>query len=249
MDLIRFSLNRILFIDIETVSSSHRYSDLSSIEQELWEEKRGRYRAEGIDPADYYFNNAGIFAEFGKIICISLGYFSKQEEKRVFKVKSISDHDEAKLLNDFVQVLNQFEKSFGNQLVICGHNVREFDLPYICRRLVVHGMISNFPPFFMKIQMAKPWELTSMILDTLDTWRFGDYKNYISLKLYTHVLGIPSPKDDIDGSEVGKVYYEDNDLNRIRIYCEKDVVSVAAIILKLKGMPPINSDEIIISSE
>lgn len=245
MELIHSPIENILFLDIETVPSQAHYDELSDYEQELWEGKRGKYRDENTSAGDYYFQNAGIFAEFGKIICISMGYFATQDGERVFRVKSIAHDDEKTLLAEFIDVLNRFENYFSNQLIICGHNVKEFDIPYMCRRLIVHGFIQEFPQFFKKIQNAKPWEMGGMVLDTLDTWRFGDYKNYISLKLYTHVLGIPSPKDDIDGSEVGSVYYLEKDLNRIRIYCEKDVAAVANIVLKLKGMDSISEEEIV----
>ncbi len=245
MELISAPLSRLLFIDIETVPASPSYEKLPELTQELWEGKRGKYRPEDTDKADYYFNNAAIFAEFGKIVCISMGYFSEQDGRRTFRVKSIAKDEESELLRDFVQVLNKFDSTFGNQLMICGHNVKEFDVPYICRRLIVNELIEEFPAVFRKIQYAKPWELNALLLDTLDTWRFGDYKNYISLKLYTHILGIASPKDDIDGSEVGRVYYLENNLERIRIYCEKDVIAVASIILKLKNLPMIREEEVV----
>ncbi len=240
-------LSKTLFIDIETVPGVSDLSDLSEYEQLLWEGKRGKLRPEDMDADEYYFNNAGILAEFGKIICISMGYFTGQGQDRVFRIKSIVNDDELVLLSDFVQLLKKFEQNFGNQLMICGHNVKEFDIPYICRRLLVHQMIDDFPAFFQKMQMAKPWELSAMVLDTLDVWRFGDYKNYISLKLLTHVLGLPSSKDDIDGSEVGRVYYHEYGLDRIRKYCEKDVIAVASVVLRLKGMPDLKISDVIFS--
>ena len=241
----QISLTKVLFIDIETVSGAPDLSDLSQYEQKLWEEKRGKLRPKDIDEDEFYFNNAGILAEFGKIVCISMGYFVKQDNQLMFRIKSVVNDDEEQLLKDFVSLLEKFEKNFGNQLMICGHNVKEFDIPYICRRLLIHGMLEEFPDFFEKMQSAKPWELSSMVLDTLDVWRFGDYKNYISLKLLTHVLGLPSPKDDIDGSEVGRVYYHEHGLERIRIYCEKDVLAVGKIVSKLKGYPDIPDENIV----
>lgn len=238
-------LSKTLFIDIETVPGASDLSDLSEHEQGLWYGKRGKLKPEEVEADEYYFNNAGIWAEFGKIICISLGYFIGQDQDRVFRIKSIVNDDEAVLLKEFVSVLKKFEQSFGNKLMMSGHNVKEFDIPYICRRLLVHQMIDEFPSFLQKIQLAKPWELSAMILDTLDVWRFGDYKNYISLKLLTHVLGLPSSKDDIDGSEVGRVYYHEYGLDRIRRYCEKDVIAVAGIVLRLKGLPDLKPSDIV----
>lgn len=240
-----FSLYKTLFIDIETVSGVADISELSEYEQKLWEEKRGKNRPEGVDADEFYFQNAGILAEFGKIVCISMGYFSEQAGERIFRVKSIYGDNEVNLLKEFVILLKKIEVSFGSQMMLCGHNIKEFDIPYICRRLLINQMVEEFPPFFKKIQRAKPWELSAVLLDTLDIWRFGDYKNYISLKLLTHVLGVPSSKDDIDGSEVGRVYYHEYGLDRIKRYCEKDVIAVAGIILKMKAMPDIREEELI----
>ena len=243
----QIALSKVLFIDIETVSGASELSDLSEYEQLLWQEKRGKFKPEEMEMDEFYFNNAGIYAEFGKIICISMGYFTEQSQERIFRVKSIYGENEADLLKEFLQLFKKIEQSFGSQLMICGHNVKEFDIAYICRRLLVHQMMEEFPTFFNKIQLAKPWELSSMVLDTLDVWRFGDYKNYISLKLLTHVLGIPTPKDDISGSEVGRVYYHEYGLDRIRIYCEKDVVAVARIVLKIKALPDLEDGSILSS--
>lgn len=238
-------LSKTIFLDIETVPQVSDLSELSEYEQSLWQNKRGRHRPEDVDEDEYYFNNAGIFAEFGKIICISLGYFSGHDVDREFRIKSIWGDDEYTVLKNFIQILKRFEQSFGSQMMLCGHNIKEFDIPYICRRMLVHQMIDEFPNFFTKIQLAKPWELNGMLMDTLDVWRFGDYKNYISLSLLCHVLGLPSSKDDIDGSEVGRVYYHEYGLERIRKYCEKDVIAVASIVAKLKGLPDIQPDKIV----
>lgn len=238
-------LENVVFIDIETVPGVKEYNDLNPYEQKLWEDKKGKTRAENEDADNYYFQNAGILAEFGKIVCISLGYFTKVNGERVFKVKSVVNDNEKDLLFDFVDIINRFNNSFNGRLALCGHNIREFDIPYLCRRLLIQGMANQFPSYLLKFQAAKPWELQDMLIDTMTLWKFGDYKNYISLKLMTHVLGIPSPKDDIDGSEVGRVYYHENDLARIAKYCEKDVIAVAQILMKLKGIPTIEPNEIV----
>ncbi|MCO5231080.1 MAG: ribonuclease H-like domain-containing protein [Chitinophagales bacterium] len=238
-------ISKVLFIDIETVSGVSDLSDLPEYDQALWMGKRGKLKPEDMDDDEYYFNNAGIFAEFGKIICISMGYFSITNQERIFRVKSIYGDDEKSLLKQFINVFKKIEQSFGNQMVVCGHNVKEFDIPYISRRLLVNNLIDEFPSFLQKIQFSKPWEVSAMVLDTLDVWRFGDYKNYISLKLLTHVLGVPTPKDDIDGSEVGRVYYHEYGLDRIKRYCEKDVVAVARIVCKVKGMKDLEDSEVL----
>jgi hypothetical protein len=238
-------VNKTLFLDIETVPVAADISDLSEYEQQLWHEKRGRTKPENMDEDEFFFSNAGILAEFGKIICISMGYFVESGGERTFRVKSVYGDDEAKLLREFAVILKRIEGTFGNQMMICGHNIKEFDVPYICRRMLINQLVDEFPSFFSRIQMAKPWEVTGMMLDTLDTWRFGDYKNYISLKLLTHVLGIPSPKGDISGADVGRVYYHEGDLERIRKYCQHDVAAVAAVVLKLKGVPDFKPGEVL----
>ncbi|WP_027126106.1 3'-5' exonuclease [Gelidibacter mesophilus] len=221
----KLNLEDILFLDIETVPETRHFSDLDQTKQELWELKSKYQRAE--IPAEEFYERAGIWAEFGKIVCISVGYFKLQEAKRTFRVTSFYG-DEIKILNDFKALI----ESHFNQAkhLLCAHNGKEFDFPYIARRMIIHKIeLPNKLNLFGK----KPWEVPH--LDTLELWKFGDYKNYTSLKLLTTVLGIPSPKDDIDGSEVCRVYYEENDLKRIVVYCEKDTIAVAQIFLRLRG--------------
>jgi DNA polymerase elongation subunit (family B) len=237
-------INKTLFLDIETVPCAADISDLSEYEQQLWKEKRGRHKPDDIDEDEFFFNNAGILAEFGKIICISMGYFVESGGERSFRVKSVYGDDEVKLLKEFLSILKRIEQNFGDKLMICGHNIKEFDIPYICRRMLIQGMVDEFPALFSRMQSAKPWELSGVLLDTLDVWRFGDYKNYISMKLLAHVLGVPSPKGDISGADVGRVYYHEGDLERIKKYCQHDVVAVASIVLKLKGLPDMKPGEV-----
>jgi predicted PolB exonuclease-like 3'-5' exonuclease len=184
---------------------------------------------EEFTPSQTYAQKAGIFAEFGKIICISVG-FLLQEKGPVFRIKSFAGHDEKKLLSDFSNLL---DKHFGNPKkdYLCGHNIKEFDVPYLCRRLLIHGL--DFPNL-LDISGKKPWDL-EYLLDTMQLWKFGDFKNYTSLNLLTYLHDIPSPKDDIDGSQVGQVYYEEDGLDRIVAYCEKDVIAVAKLFMKWQG--------------
>lgn len=237
-------LHKILFIDIETVPGAADLSDLEEYEQELWQEKRGKLRAPETEADEYYFNNAGILAEFGKIICISMGYFTEHGGSRTFRVKSVYGDNETELLKEFAFLLKRIESGFGGQMILCGHNIKEFDIPYICRRMLINKLVEEFPPFFLKLQGAKPWEMQGLLLDTLDTWRFGDYKNYISLKLLVHVLGVPSPKEDINGADVGRVYYQEHGLERIKNYCQNDIQAVAAVVLKLKALPDLKKEEV-----
>jgi 3'-5' exonuclease len=225
--------SNILFLDIETVSEYKSYDDCPLVFQELWSKKARSILKSLEDPtpeeiAESYSSRAGIYAEFSKIICLSLGVVN---DSGTMRIKSFSGENENKLLTEFATMM---EKSFNdiNRFSICGHNIKEFDIPVICRRMVKHGMKL---PILIDITGKKPWE-TQHLKDTMDMWRFGDFKSYTSLNLLTAVLGIPSPKDDIDGSMVGQVYWQDNQLDRIVTYCEKDVVTVAKVFFRLSGI-------------
>ncbi|WP_396159306.1 3'-5' exonuclease [Flavobacterium sp.] len=229
-------LDNILFLDIETVPETEHFSDLDSDFQELFAHKTQYQRKEDVSPEEFY-ERAGIWAEFGKIICISVGYFTQKSGERQFRVTTFQG-DEERLLLDFSNLINNHFNL--PQHVMCGHNVKEFDFPFIARRMLIHGIKI---PDKLNLMGKKPWEVPH--LDTLELWKFGDYKHFTSLKLLTKVLGVPSPKDDIDGSEVAKVFYKDKDIDRIATYCEKDVIAVAQIILKLRLQKLLTSDEIL----
>ncbi|MGB0895989.1 MAG: 3'-5' exonuclease [Flavobacteriaceae bacterium] len=215
----------ILFLDIETVPEHPNYNELNDELKELWSQKTQYQRQESIS-AEAFYNRAGIWAEFGKIICISVGYFVIQNAEHQFRITSFSG-DEYQILLDFKSLLDRH--FFKPQHLLCAHNGKEFDFPFIARRMVIHGIeIPNILNLFGK----KPWEIQH--LDTMELWKFGDYKHYTSLKLLTSILGIPSPKDDIDGSQVAEVYYQNNDIKRIVNYCEKDTIAVAQIFLKYR---------------
>ncbi|MEN9326699.1 MAG: hypothetical protein RI943_1120 [Bacteroidota bacterium] len=229
-------LDNILFLDIETVPETELFSDLDSDFQELFAHKTQYQRKEDVSPEEFY-ERAGIWAEFGKIICISVGYFTQKSGERQFRVTTFQG-DEERILIDFSNLINNHFNL--PQHVMCGHNVKEFDFPFIARRMLIHGIKI---PDKLNLMGKKPWEVPH--LDTLELWKFGDYKHFTSLKLLTKVLGVPSPKDDIDGSEVAKVFYKDKDIDRIATYCEKDVIAVAQIILKLRLQKLLTSDEIL----
>ena len=226
------SLFNLLFIDIETVPCFQSFELLPDEFKILWADKISKTVPENLSPEDSYLLRAGILAEFGKIVCISVGYFYEDANKNIcFKVKSICSNDEKEILQNFLQITNSFYKPH-NRFQFVGHNIREFDIPYICRRLI----INNFPlPAYLQIHGAKPWEIE--MVDTLQWWKFGDYKNYISLNLLANVLNIPTSKGDMDGSKVREVYYIEKNLERISTYCEKDVIVVANVILRFKNMP------------
>jgi predicted PolB exonuclease-like 3'-5' exonuclease len=228
-------LINVLVLDIETVSSHKSLEDMSPDMQKLWGYKADsiQRRVEEADrlPLDeVYVENAGIYAEFGKILCISVGVFRRDKEtgKLHFHVKSYFGHDERLLLLEFTTLI---EKHYNNpkKHYLCGHNIKEFDVPYICRRMIVNGLAL---PDALDLPGKKPWELEHL-LDTMTLWKFGDYKAYTSLKLLCGLFEIPTPKDDIDGSQVGKTYWNEGDVDRIEVYCKKDVVATARVLARM----------------
>ncbi len=232
----KINLEHILFLDVETVPEHATFDDLDPEKKELWDLKTKYTRKDEFSPAEFY-ERAGIWAEFGKIICISVGFFTFKKGDRQFRVTSFFG-DEKKILADFSNLLNtHFNQP---QHLLCAHNGKEFDFPYIARRMIINQIAI---PAKLNLFGKKPWEIAH--LDTLELWKFGDYKNYTSLRLLTNVLGIPTPKDDIDGSEVAHTYYVLNDIDRIVTYCEKDTVAVAQIILRLRREPLLAADEIL----
>ncbi|AXT57455.1 3'-5' exonuclease [Aquimarina sp. AD1] len=232
----KINLEHVLFLDIETVPEQENFDNLTDEKKYLWADKTKYQRKEEFSPEEFY-DRAGIWAEFGKIVCISVGYFTFKGEIRSFRTTSFYG-EEKQLLIDFKNLL---ETHFNHpHHLLCAHNGKEFDFPYIARRMIIHNISL---PFKLNLFGKKPWEVPH--LDTLDLWKFGDYKHYTSLKLLTNILGIPSPKDDIDGSQVRQVYYEENDIDRIVIYCEKDTVAVAQILLRLRQEELLDDDEVV----
>ncbi|MEY3422939.1 MAG: hypothetical protein RIR48_3268 [Bacteroidota bacterium] len=239
-------LKRCLFIDIETVPAFESFQATPEPIRELWTQKASQLRkqATGADAelsdGEFYEMKAGIFSEFAKIVCISMGFLHFDDGNPSYvRIKSLAGNDEHMILDDFSRLLiNHYNDPENSR--ICGHNIKEFDIPFICRRLLINQV--RFPPL-LDISGKKPWQ-TSHILDTMDMWRFGDYKNYTSLNLLAAVLGINSPKDDIDGSMVGKTYWKDEDIDRIVNYCQKDVVTVIQVMMKFAGLPLFSPDNI-----
>lgn len=232
-------LQDLLILDIETVSQKAGYDELDEDWQELWSKKAGMMNHPERDAASLY-ERASIYAEFGKIVCIGLGVFHFQNNEWNLRVKSISNHDERALLQEFAELLeSRFDKPDSK---LAAHNGKEFDFPYICRRMIINGIRI---PQILDIAGKKPWEVKH--LDTMELWKFGDYKNYTSLNVLAKCFGIPSPKDDIDGSMVGHTYWQLNDLERISIYCKKDIVTTAQILLKFKLMDILPPERIIIN--
>ncbi|MET6995802.1 ribonuclease H-like domain-containing protein [Chitinophaga defluvii] len=236
------ALDQLLLLDIETTPGVQGFGHLPEEMQNLWIEKIAKIVPDSEDGREAYTDRAGLFAEFGKIVCISVGFFYIEDNRYHLRIKSFYNDDERVVLQDFLELVNKFHAKHP-RFLFAGHNIREFDIPYICRRAVIQQL--SLPPS-LQLHGFKPWEVP--MLDTLHLWRFGDFKNYTSLKLLTAVMGIPTPKDDIDGSMVGKVYWEEKDLLRIATYCQKDVVAVAQLLLRFKGVPLLKEEEVVIIS-
>jgi uncharacterized protein YprB with RNaseH-like and TPR domain len=232
------NFNNILFLDIETVSQFETYEHLPAEWKEMWDIKaQFLLRNKESETSETVYERAGIYAEFGKIICISCGCLQGNGDDKKLVIKSYCNDDEKKLLVEFADMLQKWSGDADKYL--CAHNGKEFDYPYICRRMIINGIEI---PEALKIAGRKPWEVRH--LDTLEFWKFGDYKNYTSLKLLAKVLGVPSPKDDIDGSQVNGVYWKEKDLDRIVIYCQKDVVTLTQVLLRFHCKPLLKPENI-----
>lgn len=234
----KIALNKILFLDIETVPQFPNFSVLDDKTKQLYSQKTKFLQKDNTITPDELYERAGIYAEFGKIICISVGYIHEGNLGEQIRLKSFSNEEEEILLKEFVKLLEE-NQQFS---ILCGHNAKEFDFPYICRRLLIHGITL---PTVLDIAGKKPWEISH--LDTMELWKFGDYKAYTSLALLCHIFQIPTPKDDISGEDVARVYYEEKNLERIKIYCEKDVVALIQLLRKMMGKSLIKEDKIIFS--
>ena len=238
-----FSIYDILFLDIETVPLKKGFIELDETQKELWKSKTTYIQEKEGKTAEEVYEKAGIYAEFGKIICISVARLIKNEQGQIsIRVKSFYGQNEKQILIDFSELLNKNKSK--EQLRFCGHNSKEFDLPYICRRMIINSIQI---PKTLDIQGKKPWEIYHV--DTMEMWKFGDYKHYTSLQLLANILGIKSPKDDISGADVGAIYWIENDLERIKKYCEKDTVAVVQVYLRMVGKQLVEEENIIYVSD
>lgn len=234
-----YQLNNILFLDIETVSQYPQYEELPEEWKELWAKKAELLlRSRETDTVDTIYSRAGIYAEFGKIICISCGLLQGPADARKLVLKSFYGENEKLLLYSFADMLKKWSAG-GDAKFLCAHNGKEFDFPYICRRMIINEL--PIPPL-LNNSGKKPWEINH--LDTMELWKFGDFKSYTSLNLLARALNIPTPKDDIDGSQVGDVFWNQHDLERIVTYCQKDVFTVAQVFLRMQGEALIREQEI-----
>jgi hypothetical protein len=226
-------LHNILFLDVETAPIVYKYQDLDDRIRPLWD---SRFRYNQQETAESLYRKAGIYAEFSRVICISVGFFNEGE----FRIKSYYYSDEKRLLEEFSNLLN---KHFNRKdHMLCAHNGKEFDFPVLCRRMLINGLKL---PKTLNIAGKKPWEVNH--LDTMELWKFGDYKSFTSLNLLAAIFNIPTPKDDMDGSDVARIYWEEKDMKRIVAYCQKDVLTVAQLILRFMGQPLIENKRVVIA--
>jgi len=231
-------MEEVLFLDIETVPQQASFDLLDDDFKQLWEHKSRYSREKNGTSLPESYGEAGIYAEFGKIICISVGYFSQRLQEQVFRVTSFYGHEEKKLLSDFSELLET--RTNHPFRILCAHNGKEFDFPYLCRRMLISRIRL---PQILDIAGKKPWEIAH--LDTMELWKFGDFKNYTSIKVLAKVFDIPTPKDDIDGGQVRSVYYEHDDLDRIEVYCKKDVITAARLMQCYRGESPVTDEQIV----
>ncbi len=225
--------HKILIIDIETVPGKRNWNEVSEPLQKHWKHKSGLLslsEEEAHDPAMSYAQRAGIYAEFGKIVCIGLGAIVQKGDTHILRMKALKNDNEIILLNDFCEIINNLNRQ-QRGIIFCGHNIKEFDLPYICRRLLIHGIPL---PACLQLSGKKPWEILHE--DTLELWRFGDYKHYSSLDLLANCLDVPSSKTTMDGSQVANAYWVENRLDDIANYCLQDIYTTTMVYLRLKEM-------------
>ncbi len=234
----KIDISKILFLDIETVPISYEFGALEEKTKQLWDKKTKYLQERDRLTAEEIYEKAGIYAEFGKIICISVGFLVQVKGDAQIRLKSFANKNEKFLLQEFIDLLNSYYNH--ESYILCAHNGKEFDYPYISRRLLINELKL---PKLLNNAGKKPWEINN--IDTLELWKFGDYKHYTSLELLTHIFNIPTPKDDIDGSQVAKIFYEEDDLDRIINYCEKDVVAMMQLFRKYRGEKLIDNSLII----
>ncbi len=233
----------LIIIDIETAPLSPDFESLNEEWKTLWEEKIQYSVPEGVSAAEFYPRRAGIMAEFARVVCISMAYLTREHDLKM-RVKSFYGFDEKEILQQFLATINKIE-AHNKRWCFAGHNIKEFDIPFICRRLLINQL--NIPRY-LDFQNMKPWETN--IVDSFQYWRFGDYKNFTSLKLLAAAMGVPSPKDDIDGSMVGLLFWSGTmeersaSLERIANYCQKDVIATANILLRFKNLPLLKEEDI-----
>lgn len=234
----QLKIGNILFLDIETVPGSASYQELPDSVRLLWDKKSSYFR-KNEETSEEAYANAGIYAEFGKIICISTGMIGLKDDMQIMRLKSFYGVNEIEILKTFADLISRMV--IKREIILCAHNGKEFDFPYIARRMIINGIKL---PAILDTAGRRPWEIPH--IDTMELWKFGDHKHYTSLNLLASVFGLESPKSDIDGSQVSGVFYGDMDMSRIVEYCRRDVITVAQILLKFKGEPTLDNSQIVV---
>lgn len=245
------------FVDTETIPGYKDFNDMPEELARMYERKFGHELANN-DPdkfdnfEDHYRARAALYPEFGKIVCLVIGviFVDDKDKQEKLKLKTLCGRHEDKLLAEAAPIIDKFDS-------LVGHNSKEFDFPYLCKRFYVHGIQL---PQILNIAGKKPWEVS--LIDTMELWRFGSFKGSTSLELFAHCLGLPSPKQDMTGADVAKVYYEMFDhmkdgelpfeaesaaIQKIGKYCQGDVVTLANCYRKLKYQSVIASENVIYS--
>lgn len=231
--LSKYDFHKTLIIDIETVPQTEHFDKLAPALQKHWEHKAKFLKLsaeEEEQPALSFAQRGGIYAEFGKIVCIGLGFINQKGEALSIRLKSLQADDEKALLHSFCEIITALEKQY-KEVIFCGHNIKEFDLPYICRRMLINSMSL---PYCLQMSGMKPWQIPHK--DTMELWRFGDYKHYTSLDLLAAILGVESSKTSMDGSMVADAYWQKGMLTEIAEYCLRDIHTTAMVYLKLLGL-------------
>ena len=231
----------ILFVDIETVTAQPAYDQLSPVMQHAWQRKaKALHRPDDMTIDDFYFARGGIYAEFGKIVVISVGFFHALEDNTTeLRIKCISGDNEKDLLKNFNDTVLKFDQK---KLQLCAHNGKEFDFPYLCRRMLANAVAL---PASLDLSGMRSWQVPH--IDTMQLWKFGDYKSYTPLELLAAVFGLESNDTDaIEGSDINRIYHRENNLGKINRFCQRNIGLLAQVYLRLKSLPTLDPKHIIV---
>jgi len=235
--MIGVELDKILFVDIETVGAEKDWDTLVKNKPDLayqfetyldWFQKRFPEDADK-DVSEIFVNRSALVPEFGKIVCISFGSVN---EDGTHKLGSFYGHDEYDILRKTQKVLVGANK---RNMYLCGHNVKGFDIPYMAKRMIINGIM---PPALLPGHDVKPWEKRA--IDTKELWQYGNYGQLASLELMCLMLGVDNPKtSEVTGNKVHNAFWIDNNIDGIVKYCEKDVDVLIDVMEKLLNLKPL----------
>lgn len=233
---------KIVFFDLETASEYESLDQLALNKPkmaELWSKRceylRSRFE-ENKDMTDeqLYEAKAALTPEFARIVCATFGRVTFIGEDPNVIIKSYCSEHEDEVLDGIQKVFDKFAS-----LKFSGHNIKRFDIPMMCKRLLIHG---RSLPKGLQIQNLKPWEMP--FIDTSEVWSFGAWQEgFVSLELLVTAIGLETPKGDIKGEDVSRVFWQDGDTHRIAEYCQRDVFAGIQALLKLSGLPVVEEFE------